>query len=668
MLTLPEKILFAVAVIVSLYFTYTTFNRMVKVIQRGQGQLPLNQLPHRLKTGLVKLVNQGNILRHRPLASFVHFFIAWGFLYYILINIVDVLKAYIPNFHFLGDTLTGNLYRLLADTLTIAVLAAMIFFLLRRFVAKDRALRYRPTIKLHPQAAPGMATDSLIVGGFILGHVGFHFLSVTFLVALRGPDNWQPFATLAANLWSRLPPAALETGWHVSWWLAVGLILVFLPYFPYSKHAHLFMGPLNFMLRPPNEPLGTLQPLDFEDETIEQFGAAHLTDLDRTQIVDAFSCIMCNRCQDTCPAYQTGKELSPAALEINKRIYIREHMDALAAGEEDSHPLLEYAISESALWACTACGACIDVCPVGNEPMVDILGIRQDQVLMNSAFPDNFKNAFNGLERNGNPWQSTEDRLAWTHGLDFPVPTVAENPDFEVLFWVGCAGAFDPNNRNVTQSIAAILHKAGVNFAVLGNQESCTGDVARRSGNEYLFFEMAQNNIQILDAAGVDQKKIVTGCPHCLHTLGNDYADFGGHYTVLHHTQLIADLVGRGHLSLNKNEPGQITYHDPCYLGRFNNEYDAPRALLAQSGMNVWEMEHNRRNSLCCGAGGGQMWKEEEAGAQAVKTRRFAQAQSTQAEILAVACPFCSTMLNDANTEAGSPLQIKDIAEIVAVS
>ena len=668
MLTSIEKVLFIIAVLISLYFTFVTFSRLVRVIKRGQSQLDFDQLPQRLWVGLTALVNQGHIIRQRPLTSLLHYFIAWGFLYYFLINLVDILEAYVPGFRFLGHGLPGNLYRLLADLLSVAVLVGMVYFLGRRFIAKSPALTFHHNIKLHPKVATGIATDSLIVGGFIILHVGFHFLGSSFLVALEGSNTWQPFASAFAYLWQGLSPAALGLGWHVSWWLALGLILAFLPYFPYSKHAHLFMGPFNFMTRPPRRALGALEPINFDDESIEQFGVARLTDLSQSHLVDAFACIMCNRCQDACPAYVTGKELSPSALEINKRYYIRENMTQLAAGEEDSQPLLAYAISESAIWACTSCGACVEVCPVGNEPMFDILALRRDQVLMNSSFPAQLKGAFTGMERNANPWQMTEDRLAWAKSLDFPVPTVEENPDFEVLYWVGCAGAFDPSAQKIAQAIATVLHAAGVNFAVLGNNESCTGDVARRAGNEYLFYELAQMNIETLKAIGADQKKIVTGCPHCLHTLGQEYADFGGHFNVLHHTQLFADLVGREQLKLNHGQLEQTTFHDPCYLGRHNQVYNEPRAVLARAGATLLEMERTRSNSFCCGAGGAQMWKEEEPGETAVNANRMAEAQATGAQTLAVGCPFCARMLNDAGNQAGSAMQVKDIAEIVAAA
>ncbi len=624
--------------------------------------------PGRFMTGIKALVSQNNMIRNRPFVSLMHTLVAWGFIIYMAVNLVDVLKGMVPGFVFLGESDAGRVYRLLVDLMTTAVLVGMIALLTRRFVLKSPALTVGPQVKLHPRAVDGIRRDSLIVGIFILGHVGFRLLGASFEIAVHGPAPWQPVAALTAGLWMNLEPSYLTFGLHVCWWLAIGLVLAFLPWFPYSKHAHLFMGPFNLMTSPRRESPGALDALDFEDETIEQFGAGRITDLNRTHITDAFACIMCNRCQDACPAYATGKELSPAALEVNKRYHLGDHMKSLEKGGEDTEPLLTYAMSESALWACTTCGACAEACPVGNEPMFDILAMRQNQVLMESAFPNELKSAFTGIERNGNPWQMAGDRMEWTETLDFTVPTVTDNPDYEVLYWVGCAGAFDPGARDTARAIATVLHRAGVNFAVLGNDESCTGDLARRSGNEYLFSVAAEGNIETLNAGGADRKKIVTGCPHCLHTLKNEYGAMGGHYQVEHHTQLIEELIRDGRLEVSGDAGTPATYHDPCYLGRQGGVYDAPRGALDAAGPSLVEMARNKETSFCCGAGGAQVWKEEEPGRESVSDNRFREARDTGADTLAVGCPFCARMMNDANKRAGEPMRVRDVAEIVAES
>ena len=668
MLTNIEKILFAVLFIAANGAGAFTFWKMFQVINRGQGKINWLELVDRAMQGIGALFSQGRIIRHRTWSSIFHYMVAYAFIFFLIVNVVDIAEGYLPppeEGEHLIPGIIGDVYRLLADVLSVLGIVGVIYFLLRRFVARDEALRARENVLLHPKARKGgISRDSLIVGLFIVFHLGARYFGASFLVAQHS-DPWQPFATLLSGAWSGMSASSLDLGWHISWWIALGLILIFLPYFPFTKHAHLFMGPLNWATRPERTSLGEMSSIDFEDESIEQFGVSTLFDLHQTAIVDAFSCIMCNRCQEVCPAYVTGKELSPAAIEINKRYRIRENLFNLAAGAEETEPMLDWALTESALWACTSCGACIDICPVGNEPMHDILEIRRDKVLMQSEFPNELKQAFTGMERLANPWNSTESRMAWTEGLEFDVPTVEENPDYEYLFWVGCAGAFDPDAQDVARSVATILHHADVSFAILGEAESCTGDSARRAGNEYLFYEMAMANIETLNEFKANERKIVASCPHCFHTLGKEYGAYGGHYEVFHHTQLLADLVGKGKLHLNGKTLSKVTYHDPCYLGRHNGEYEAPRDTLAYSGMILMEMDRNRSDSFCCGAGGAQMWKEEEHGSENVNVNRFQEAKATGAETVAVGCPFCAVMMRDANTKDNESMQVKDVAQVL---
>jgi Fe-S oxidoreductase len=380
--------------------------------------------------------------------------------------------------------------------------------------------------------------------------------------------------------------------------------------------------------------------------------------------MDAYACIMCYRCQEVCPAYNTGKVLSPAAMEINKRYFLNYEGQRLAAGEQSSQTMVEFAIPTEAIWACTACGACIDICPVNNEPMRDILDIRRALVLNENSFPQQLQTAFRGMERNVNPWNvPPSERMKWAEGLS--VPTIEQNATPELLWWVGCAPATDARAQKTAQAFAKILHAAGVNFAVLGQNEQCTGDSARRAGNEYLFNELATANVEMLNE--VAPKRIVTTCPHCLHTLKNEYPAFGGNYTVLHHSQLIQELVEAGKLQVKlEGDKMKITFHDPCYLGRHNSIIDPPREVLKGTEQEVIEMPRHAFKSFCCGAGGAQMWKEEEHGDLNVNIARYAEAKATGADTLAVACPFCMTMLNDAAKADGDSLKVLDIAEIVA--
>ncbi|NLE53004.1 MAG: (Fe-S)-binding protein, partial [Chloroflexi bacterium] len=514
MLSAFEKALFFLLVAGTLGLAWFTFRWMFGAIRRGDGQLHLNELPRRVFRAVEVALTQRTTLRARPGTSVIHLFIVWGFVYYILINTGDLIEGFF-DVHFFGDGRIGGVYRLLGDVLSVLTLAGVIYFLVRRFIAKAPALTFRENVPLHERARPGIRRDSLIVGLFILVHVGSRFLGQSFAIADRAGDPWQPAAGLVARLWSGLSFGTLETWSHLTWWLALGTILAFIPYFPYSKHIHLLMGPLNYFSRPDRRSLGALEPVDFEDDSREQFGAAKLEHLQQTHLFDAFACIMCNRCQDVCPAYVTGKELSPSALEVNQRFELKGVMRGLAAGEDSPRPLLDFAISHSAVWACTACGACVEICPVGNEPMFDIMHIRRDQVLMESEFPAELQGAFKGMETSGNPWQMSDSRMAWAAGLD--VPTVDDTDDYEILYWVGCAASLEPRAQQTARALVQVLQAAGVKFAVLGERERCTGDSARRAGNEYLFYEMASANIETLNE--VAPPRILVTCPHCLHTL-----------------------------------------------------------------------------------------------------------------------------------------------------
>jgi Fe-S oxidoreductase len=667
-LTSPEKIIFALASLTSAFLGWRAGLRIARVIGRGNGRPDWQLLPRRGLTVLWKMLSFSPVFKARFWPSFFHNLVAWGFIYYLSVNAADVLAGFIPDFHFLGVGLAGDIYRLGADVLSIVTLAGMIVLLVRRFGAKPDSLRVRDTTLLHPKARERIGWDSAIVGGFILAHVGARFLGESFYLALQGPDAWQPFASALSGLWASWSATGLVVARHAAWWASLGLIMAFIPYFAVSKHVHLFVAPLNFLLRPERRSLGELQPLDFEDESVEQFGAQRLEDLSWAWLMDAYACIMCNRCQDACPAYTTGKVLSPAAMEINKRYLINERAAALAGGKPTDRTLTESAIPKEAIWGCTACGACVEICPVANEPMHDIIEIRRHLVLMENDFPEQLQTAYRGMERVANPWNiPPENRLDWAQGLD--VPTVRQNPGAEWLWWVGCAPATDPKAQQTARALAKILAYAGVDFAVLGPQERCTGDSARRSGNEYLFHELALNNVEILNEAA--PAKIFTTCPHCLHTLANEYPAFGGDYHVVHHTQLLAQLIDQGKLRV-RHEDGQapITFHDPCYLGRMNSIFDAPRQALLRTGLTIHEMARRGPTSFCCGAGGAQMWKEEESGRERVSENRYREAQGTGASTLAVGCPFCKIMLSDASaaTGEGTAIPVRDVAEIIADS
>lgn len=668
MLSLPERIIFALAVLFSLYLTSRAALRIIRILQRGHGRPDWSVIWQRIISIPLRIVSFQPLFRFRLVPSLFHALIGWGFLYFVIVNLGDFFQAYIRGFQFLGTGVIADYYHLGADIFSIAVLTGMIAMIIRRFVFKSKNLTARSDILLHPKARYGILRDSAIVGTFVSLHVGSRLLGESFKLAGASPDPWQPFASALSQLWVNWSPGVLNIGEHASFWISLGLILAFLPYFLYSKHIHLFFAPLNFLLKPARKSIGELSRLDFADESVESFGVSRLEDLGWEQLMDAYACIMCYRCQQVCPAYNTGKILSPAALEINKRYFLNYFGANIARGEASPQTLVEFAIPHEAIWACTACGACIDICPVNNEPMRDILDIRRSLVLTENTFPQQLQAAFRGMERNVNPWNiPPTDRLKWADVLR--VPTIDENPTPEILWWVGCAPATDARAQKVARAFALVLDKAGVNYAVLGKHEQCNGDSARRAGNEYLFNELATANVELLNE--VAPKRIVTTCPHCLHTLKNEYPAFGGNYTVIHHTQFIDELLSNGRLVLPSEKFGngsisKLTYHDPCYLSRHNHITAEPRSDFEKIGLSLTEMPRHGLKSFCCGAGGAQMWKEEEHGVERVNADRFREAQSTGAEVLAVGCPFCMIMLTDAKKAVNSEMEVLDLAELVA--
>ena len=660
MLTLIEKISFLLLAVFSLSYAGIGFYRVYKAIVRGRPDSRFDHLLQRFSRALWIVLTQQSVFKKRPIISLLHALVFYGFVYYGLVNIVDAWEGFFP-FRARGGI--WHPFNLLADLLTAGVLVGILGLAIRRFLVRPKDFHFGPSVPLREGVTSGILRDSSIVAGFILLHVGSRLLSKAAELALEGADAYQPIGSTLAGIFILMEPATVEVLRHVFWWGALGSILVFIPYFPRSKHIHIFMAPVNLALR--KEKAGVMEPMDFEKE--ESFGAAKLEDFAWPRLLDAYSCIMCNRCQEACPAYATGKALSPAAIVINERYELNRILPSFSAGEQSPRPLLEFALNEEAAWACTTCNACVEVCPVGNEPMLHILDVRRERVLMQAEFPGGLKKAFTGMEGEGNPFGiSPDDRLAWAEKLPFAVPTTEQNPKAEVLYWVGCAASYDSRAQKIAQSLAEIFTAAGVNWAVLGRQEKCTGDAARRAGNEYLFSQLATENVESLNA--LNPKLIVTTCPHCFHTLKNEYPQFGGHYQVKHHSEFINELLQSGKLRAPAGSGGAVTFHDPCYLGRHNGVYDPPREVVKAMASNLKEPANSRNNSFCCGAGGAQFWKEEERGSERVSTRRYRELKETGAKILATACPFCMRMLSDeaAKEEPETALEVLDIAELAA--
>ena len=646
--------------------SYITFKKMFKVILTGTNPIIWTEVIKNWNAGLIAFISQKTLFKTRPVVGFIHALVAWGFTLYLLVNIIDVLYGFIPNFKFLPNSITGDIYRLFVDTFSILVLLGVFYFLSRRFILQEDRLTIIDPVLLSDRAKSGMKFDSFIVGAFIIIHIGSRFLSASFEIAIHGTDWSQPAANIVATLWSTLSPNTLTIAEHITWWLALGLILLFLPYFPYSKHAHLFMGPINIMASEKRRSMAAIETIDFEDEELDQFGALHIQHLPQKQLLDGYACIQCSRCQDACPAYETGKELSPSALEINKRYFFNDNISTIANGESIDKALTDWMLTEEAAWSCTTCGYCVEVCPVGNEPMIDILRARQNLVMMESNFPQDAVETFEKMENYGNPWGlSPQDRENWMDGLD--VPLMREKKNTDVLYWAGCSGAYDSRGREISQSVAKILNEANVDYACLGNEETCTGDSARRIGNEYLFQTMAEQNKETFEQYNF--KKIVTQCPHCFTTLKNDYAEMGIELDVVHHSQYIDELINEKKIEPKPYLDEDITFHDPCYLGRHNGEYDAPRKVL-QSVLkegSILEMEQSKSDSFCCGAGGGNMWYEIKTG-ERINQHRVNQAVDTEAKTIAAACNFCNIMLEDGVKTTGNEenIRVVDIAEMVS--
>jgi Fe-S oxidoreductase len=442
----------------------------------------------------------------------------------------------------------------------------------------------------------------------------------------------------------------------------VATILTFLAYLPHSKHLHILTAAVNVWFGRTGAP-GRLEPLRFEAEEGEseedlRFGAGTSADLTWKQVLDTFSCTECGRCQDACPAWATGKALSPKLLIMGLRDQV---LADSAAGSVQRPPLVPNAVTDEVVWDCVTCGACVQACPVSIEHVDHIVDLRRNLVMVDSSFPTEAEPMLRDVERASNPWGKPQSaRADWGASLGVRVLEPGDPPP-DYLYWVGCAASFDDRAQRTAESTAKLLRAAGVDFAILGGRESCTGDPARRIGNEYVFQAFAEQNVSTLNEAGVT--KIVANCPHCFNTLANEYPDFGGRYEVVHHSELLAELVREGRLSPGPAGPGAITYHDSCYLARHNDVLASPRELVAAVGQPV-EMERSGKQTFCCGAGGAHMWMEERG--KPINENRVREAASTGADTLAVACPFCTVMLDDGVQSTGDQLRVVDVAVLLA--
>jgi Fe-S oxidoreductase len=501
----------------------------------------------------------------------------------------------------------------------------------------------------------------------ILGIVSTLLLWNATRIALGDLSGPMPVANALSNLFAG--GKTTEVLERVFVWAHVLLVLGFLTYLPKSKHLHIITAAPNVYFAK-NRPSGYLEPLKIDLEGPEEdmrFGVATAKDLSKKQLLDLYSCTECGRCQEVCPAWNTGKPLSPKLLIMSLRDHVTE-VDpvALAAGTVELQPLVPSAVTDEVVWDCVTCGACVRECPVDIEHVDTIVDLRRNLVMAESRFPNEAGTMLRGVEGpNENPWgQPAAARTEWVGDIPVRILQPGEQAP-EYLFWVGCAGAFDDRAKQTTQSVARLLNAAGLDWAILGPRERCTGDPARRMGHEYLFQMLAEQNAATFAEAGV--RKVVATCAHCFNTLANEYPDYGASLEVVHHTELLSHLIAERRLLTTPGTDGTVTYHDACYLGRHNGRFDAPRDVLAGTGLTTQEMERARERSFCCGAGGARMWMEEGGDAR-INDTRFAEAEQTGAETLAVACPYCFVMLDDAAKAKGSEMRVADVATLLAES
>lgn len=635
------------------------FSLLFKMMKQLKGKTPtFGNISERINIVLVFILGQKAVLKDRWI-GIAHTGIFWGFLV-ITLGTLEQFAMTLFNgfsFSFIGETLY-NLFITSQDIFTGFVLFGILYAGYRRLVKRPKHLG-------QSQDANNilMFTGGLMVSIFMMN--AFHYLSIT--------DDFREHYIISKHIAAlfagfNFDEATTHTLFLTFKWIHMLLVLGFAAYIPGSKHLHILAaGPNTYLKNLTTEK--PMRTINFADETITQYGAGKVSDLSWKDALDLYSCTECGRCEELCPAYNTDKPLSPKNLIINLKKNLYANKDAVLAGNFDAVThIVDDKNTADVYWACTSCRACEVACPVFIEHTDKIYDVRRNLVQMEGSFPTEVQAVFKNMETNGSPWAfSAGERANWADGLD--VPKMAElsseaNAELEVLLWVGCAGSYDDRNKKVLKSFTSLLKKANVKFAILGTEEQCTGDAARRIGNEYLYQTLAQANVDTLNRYAV--KRVVTACPHCFNAIKNDYKDLGGSYEVFHHSQFIAKLVSEGRLKPTKGKAVDITFHDSCYLGRWNNVYQQPRDVIAATGANVVEMKMNHEKGMCCGAGGGRMWMEETIGKR-VNVVRTEQALETGAKIIASSCPFCMTMLSDGvkTKDVVDQVQVLDIAELM---
>ena len=658
-----QSVIFGLVLAAALTMFGRSALRLIGYLRMGKAENRFDRVGERLAQVLKIAFGQTKLLRE-PIAGLLHFMIFWGFVVLLSAILESVFEGLAPgaSFAFIGPLYPPLVF--LQDLIGLLVVIAVVVSILRRLLAPPERLRVEGHAKW----------DAILILGLILTVMLTMFGQNATRTILHpaASDGARFLSVQIAYLFAGADRGSVAVWYGVFFWAHMLAVLGFLNYLPYSKHLHVLTSVPNVYFSDLG-PRGALKPINLADETATKFGATDVGDLSWKQLFNSYTCTECGRCTASCPAHTTGKLLNPRKIFVDMRARTLEkgplagvapETDDTAVQEVLGHQLLDNFITEQELWACTTCMACVQECPVMIEHVDAIVEMRRGLVLNESRFPDELKVTFSNLERNYTPWAfSHSSRADWAQGLD--VPVMADVRTADVLFWVGCAGSYDARYQKVSRSFVQLMKMAGVNFAILGNEEKCNGDPARRMGNEYLAQTLMADNIATLNSYGV--KKIVVTCPHCLQSLGKEYKQFGGAYEVVHHATFLEELVRDGKLKLRQGAQAKVTFHDPCYLGRYNGEYDAPRSLIAAvSGAQPVEMPRSHDRSFCCGAGGGRMWMEEREGKR-VNIERTEEALALKPDVIGTGCPFCMTMLTDGVKEKNAMEQVavKDIAELL---
>jgi Fe-S oxidoreductase/nitrate reductase gamma subunit len=653
---LPGRVLFGALVLVAILAFVYSVARRIRVLTAGAPENRFDRIGTRIVKTLEYAFAQKRMFRDFYAGVF-HILIFGGFVVLIVRSLALVVEGLVPGFVLLPGA-AGSAYTLVKDVFEVLVLLGVGMAVFRRAFARPPRL------------------DLTLDAWFILFLIAL--LMVTDLLAdgarsLLAPGSvdmaWAPAVTAAAGILRGLSARSLQGFYETCWWIHLVDLLFFANYLPYSKHFHIIMSVPNIFLMK-LEPMGRLGTPDLENS--ERFGVSRVEDLSWKSMLDGYTCTECGRCRVVCPTAITGKPLDPRVFIANVRDAVYEatpEILANASGRDGAavaqrKDLIGGWISEETIWACTTCGFCTSACPVFIIPVVDkIVEMRRYLVLDKAEFPKEMQTAFRGMETNGNPWgMAAASRADWAKDLPVMTMAEAEGSPVDVLFWVGCAGSYEDRAKKVSRALVELLNEAGVKFAILGSEETCNGDSARRMGNEYLFQMLARQNVETMNGYGV--KKIVTNCPHCFNVIKNEYPPFGGNYEVMHGTELVSQLVAEGRIRLENEIADSITFHDPCYLGRYNGVYDAPRRILESiPGLRLQELPRSREKGLCCGAGGGRMWMEEKLGTR-INQARMREIAESGAGAVGVSCPFCMVMIGNAKEELSVATQPFDVLEL----